>query len=62
MKITFLFQIDSIKWYKDGQEFFRLHPNIPITSDNHRKQFQTAGVKIDYNTTSVLINMFCIFK
>jgi len=45
-------QIDSIKWYKDGREFFRLHPNMPINNDNHRKQFQTAGVKIDYNTTS----------
>jgi len=44
-------QIDSIKWYKDGHEFYRLHPNIPINSENHRKQFQTAGVKIDYNST-----------
>ena len=53
-KFTFFtFQIDSIKWYKDGREFFRLHPNMPINNDNHRKQFQTAGVKIDYNTTSV---------
>jgi len=45
-------QIDSIKWYKDGREFFRLHPNMKINNENHRKQFQTAGVKIDYNTTS----------
>jgi len=44
-------KIDSIKWYKDGHEFYRLHPNIPINSENHRKQFQTAGVKIDYNST-----------
>ena len=48
-----VFQIDSIKCYKDGREFFRLHPNMPINNDNHRKQFQTTGVKINYNTTSV---------
>ena len=21
------FQLDSIKWYKDGREFYRLHPH-----------------------------------
>jgi len=46
-------QIDSIKWYKDGREFFRLHPgNSANNNDNHIKQFQTAGVKIDYNAST----------
>ena len=57
LNLIFQFQIDSIKWYKDGREFFRLHPNMPINNDNHKKQFQTAGVKIDYNTTSVRMNL-----
>ena len=27
MTYKFYFQLDSIKWYKDGREFYRLHPH-----------------------------------
>lgn len=40
-------KLDSIKWYKDGQEFYRLHPH-----DSQRREFPAAGVNIDVNLTS----------
>ena len=42
------FQLDSIKWYKDGREFYRLHPH-----DGQRREFHTPGVNIDANLTLV---------
>merc|ERR1712180_470551 len=39
-------KLDSIKWYKDGQEFYRLHP-----IDNQWREFPGAGINIDTNLT-----------
>jgi len=40
-------KLDSIKWYKDGREFYRLHPH-----NQKRQEFPTTGVTIDANLTS----------
>jgi len=44
-------QIDSIKWYKDGREFYRVHPGI---SAGYIRQFEVLGVNVDTNTTTLL--------
>ena len=36
-------QIDSIKWYKDGREFYRLHPDRGGTGGVVR-QFGVSGI------------------
>ena len=46
-----IFQLDSIKWYKDGREFYRLHPQ-----DGQRREFHAQGVNIDANLTAVRRN------
>lgn len=40
-------KLDSIKWYKDGREFYRLHPQ-----DGQRREFHAQGVNIDANLTA----------
>ena len=33
-------QIDSIKWYKDGREFYRLHPEA---ASGYIRQFEVSS-------------------
>ena len=64
----FIIQIDSIKWYKDGREFYRLHPGV---SSGYIRQFevsseardspditlvsdQVEGVTVDTNTSQLV--------
>jgi len=47
-------QIDSIKWYKDGKEFYRLHPEKDrFNSEGQIKQFELEGISIDLNATKL---------
>ena len=41
---TNIFQLDSLKWYKDGQEFFRVVTG-PVSQE--AKEFAAHGVNID---------------
>jgi len=43
-------KIDSIKWYKDGREFYRLHPGA---SAGYIRQFEVLGVNVDTNMTNL---------
>ena len=36
-------ELYSVKWYKDGQEFYRFMPSMP----DHMDMFKVAGVTID---------------
>lgn len=44
-------QIDSIKWYKDGGEFYRVHPRLEGRQDV--RQFSVSGVQVDTNNTGL---------
>ena len=46
-----VFQIDSIKWYKDGGEFYRVHPRLEGREDV--RQFSVSGVQVDTNNTGL---------
>ena len=41
---TNIFQLDSLKWYKDGQEFFRVVTG-PVSQEAN--EFAAHGVNID---------------
>ena len=59
--------VDSIKWYKDDNEFYRMYPNSP--SEKHKVMtFPRKGVRLDKEKTGVsLLKMIkqwdneCIF-
>ena len=44
IQLIFSFQIDSIKWYKDGREFYRLHPGV---ASGYIRQFEVRLVRVD---------------
>ena len=47
----YFLQIDSIKWYKDGGEFYRVHPRLEGREDV--RQFSVSGVVVDTNNTGL---------
>ncbi|XP_023329321.1 uncharacterized protein LOC111702032 isoform X2 [Eurytemora carolleeae] len=47
-------KLDSVKWYKDAQEFYRLHPSGPALE--RKKYFNLPGVKIDNSSTEFILN------
>ena len=44
--------MDSIKWYKDGHEFYRIRPNTPIERDRV-VIFDRPGVSLDRQKSGV---------
>ena len=46
-----LSQVDSIKWYKDGGEFYRVHPGLEGREEV--RQFSVSGVVVDTNNTGL---------
>ena len=44
--------MDSIKWYKDGNEFYRIVPNTPIERDRV-VIFDRPGVRLDRQKSGV---------
>ena len=50
--ILYFLQIDSIKWYKDGGEFYRVHPR-PGGREDTVRQFSVSGVLVDTNNTGL---------
>ena len=44
--------VDSIKWYKDGQEFYRIVPNTPREQDRV-VIFERSGVNLDRQKSGV---------
>jgi len=47
-------EVDSVKWYKDNKEFYRLHPSGPL----HEKiqMFPYPGIKVDQNSTQLKVD------
>ena len=46
----------SVKWYKDGQEFFRFMPSM----ENKIEVFQVNGVHVDVSRNTDSITKICI--
>ena len=46
--------VDSIKWYKDNLEFYRIVPNTPIERDRV-VTFNRPGIKLDKEKSGVRI-------
>ena len=46
----------SVKWYKDGQEFFRFMPSM----ENKIEVFQVNGVYVDVSRNTDSITKICI--
>ena len=44
--------VDSIKWYKDGAEFYRIVPNTPIERDRV-VIFDRPGLNLDRQKSGV---------
>ena len=53
--------VDSIKWYKDNREFYRIVPHTPIEKDKV-VIFNQSGVHLDLQTSGVSQKYFSIFK
>ncbi len=52
--------VDSIKWYKDGHEFYRIVPNANREQDRV-VDFKTTGVSLDKQKSGVSIRRKGIF-
>jgi hypothetical protein len=44
--------VDSIKWYKDNNEFYRIIPNAPSVQDRVI-HFRRPGIKLDIQKSGV---------
>jgi hypothetical protein len=52
--------VDSIKWYKDQREFYRIVPNTPIENDRV-VIFDRPGVNLDRQKSGVSFFFLLLF-
>lgn len=53
--------VDSIKWYKDNQEFYRIVPHTSIEKDKV-VTFNRSGINLDLQRSGVSFFCMCPFR
>ncbi len=53
--------VDSVKWYKDGKEFYRILPNAPREQDRTRV-FKHSGINLDMKKSGVSSNSSSVIQ
>lgn len=53
--------VDSIKWYKDSGEFYRIVPNTPVPEEDRVVVFPRRGVNVDRKKSGVSFSNFSTY-